>query len=101
MGLCPTETNRVDINTVAEDGIIVPMTLQPPYRVLRDRIADVLADQARPMTAAELAGLLLPADLKSARRQVGRGLAQLEAAGHVVHRHSQWSTAQPAASTTR
>lgn len=73
------------------------MTLPPPYRVLRDRIADALADQARPMTAAQLATQLLPAELESARRQAHRALAQLEAAGHVVRRHGQWSAAQPSA----
>jgi predicted Zn-ribbon and HTH transcriptional regulator len=64
---------------------------------LRERIRRALTDQAGPMTAAQLAALLLPPDLDSARRQAHRALAQLESAGHVVRRHGQWSAAQPSA----
>jgi hypothetical protein len=109
MGRRPTQTNRgADdhgcqvtarpgkgsglTRTPVRGGIIVPMTLPPPYRVLRDRIADVLADQGGPMTAAQLAALLLPPDLDSARRQTQRALAQLETAGHAVRQHGQWTS---------
>lgn len=64
---------------------------------LRERIRRTLTDQAGPMTAAQLATQLLPAELESARRQAHRALAQLESAGHVVRRHGQWSAAQPSA----
>ena len=62
---------------------------------LRERIRRTLTDQAGPMTAAQLATQLLPAELESARRQAHRALAQLEAAGHVVRQHGQWSAARP------
>lgn len=60
---------------------------------LRERIRRALDGQAGPVTAAHLAGQLLPPDLDSARRQVQRALAQLEATGHAVRRHGQWSAA--------
>lgn len=61
---------------------------QPP--VLRDRVHAALADQAGPMTAAQLAAQLLPADLESARRQTQRALKQLEATGLAVRRPGGW-----------
>lgn len=64
---------------------------------LRERIRRALAAQAAPVTAAQLAAQLLPADLESARRQTQRALAQLEATGHVVRQHGQWSAARPSA----
>lgn len=69
------------------------MTYAPQPPVLRDRIRQALADQTGPVTAAALAERLLPAGLESARRQVQRSLAQLEASGHAVRRHGQWSAA--------
>jgi hypothetical protein len=59
---------------------------------LRARVRQALADEARPMTAAQLAAQLLPADLESARRQTQRALAQLETAGHAVRQRGQWTS---------
>lgn len=59
---------------------------------LRARIRQVLVDEAAPVTAAQLAALLLPPDLESARRQTHRALAQLEAAGHAVRQHGRWAS---------